>query len=177
MIAVRPSDDQAGDPGRRLVVERDDGLWRIVDETVLPERVYRTDAHHRVVHADVTLTDESIAWAVSVVASVQAAARGAIEVATARAETETRDAMRLAGMTPGQLRARHARLTAELDGTTHDVMHRSVVLDRLALLEREAAIKNANATAAADALEQARARIAELEVQLQAATGARRCEV
>lgn len=63
-LAVRPYDDQADEPGRRIVVsrQRGEGLVHIDDETVLPERVARTDARRRKANCWLILTTDEAAW-------------------------------------------------------------------------------------------------------------------
>lgn len=62
---IRPDTDQAGNPGKRLRLERmadNEPLIELVEETTLPERVHRQDAHRADCHEVIILTPASARW-------------------------------------------------------------------------------------------------------------------
>ncbi len=63
-VVIRPDPDPKADPGWRHRIDSEvQGLTRIIEERVLPERVNRVDAHRIIATRDgLTLTPADVAW-------------------------------------------------------------------------------------------------------------------
>jgi hypothetical protein len=85
-LRIRPADPQAGDPGCRLRVVREEmGNIDVYDEQVLPERVLRPDANRVTPLGHLTLTEDEAQWLCATLAeATRAGPVGVLRPLTAR---------------------------------------------------------------------------------------------
>jgi hypothetical protein len=82
-FAVRPHSDQRSSPGERLCLEcRPGDNARLIEETVLPERVRRADAHRRTRHEAIEMTTDDVRWLPRRTAAVDGGCRVTVIVVT-----------------------------------------------------------------------------------------------
>lgn len=142
VIAVRPMDDQRESPGRRLRVQQDDpeDIVRIVDETTLPERVRRIDAHRVAKREEILLTVDEATWLHMVLGEMLLARAGDGEPLTGWPDVASYSKPALIA----HLRdLRQARVSAAAD--LRPIVERAYEL-RIADAERELAIRNVRET-------------------------------
>lgn len=60
--AIRPYDDQAAHPGRRIRIIDDGIVVDLLDEVTLPERVHTLDARRVRIHGEILLTNGEFEW-------------------------------------------------------------------------------------------------------------------
>lgn len=62
MDAIRPYDDQAANPGRRIRIVDDGIAVDFLDEATLPEKVHTLDARRVRIHGEILLTNGEFEW-------------------------------------------------------------------------------------------------------------------
>lgn len=74
--AIRPYDDQAANPGRRIRIVDDGISVDLLDEATLPERVGSLDARRVRIHGEILLTNGEFEWLFARMVEIRASRAG-----------------------------------------------------------------------------------------------------